>query len=1235
MADLGFAWGAVKRAVRGEVIPSSTMAAIRRRGGEAVPTGTRPPTRPLPPGEEALRGTAFEDSVGNLVRQGEGTPGRYIVTSEGQVVSEAGQRVARLEWALEQGLITGDIKGIQRVAGALETYEKTGLVPAAAGTKATGTPALAGVADRLEAAMSITGTTFDREVLRFSDVIWDAVKTTPRQLKQRIAELRGQAIDAAHPVRAGEIDDALRSFNGDATATARILQQMYRNTQRGRLGRLKVLQKELGDKITELRPAWYKARGIRADRLNAVSRPLLGRHEGQIMLPGGRGVHPMWQNQVYPEEIAVRMTKLLNDEASAWLKVAAIISSTLRLPIAAIDLSFGGIQLMLAHLDPLTVKAAIKADLLGAAAFINPRVFDRYIAREVASMNQRIFYAGAQRPFEFFESMGYLSKMAGKIPGGKLVVGQTYGRGQAAFSMASTVYKNEMWKATSARWIKKGQGAAYARFLDRQSGMMSFNQLGMPANLQAFAAGWVSFAPQYTMSVVSLVAEIFKGGMTGAAARGHISRAIGAGVVYYVTLMNLLDKPIYLNPITDGKKFMSAEINGRWIGLGSKIVGLMRLSTDIAASAFSVGENEPMDFLTLDRWKNPVFRGWFVQSAVLPSLIRDVATQTDFQGYPLETPEEWASWALEHVTPIFAQDTLFDKSGVPVTKLAIGADFFGWRTSSESRWERLNDRILHLKGIDVVSGLSDEQRKAIEDGDTVLSTLNRVQKIELFEAFPELEPLYQASAADALLRASETFKNYQQSIVSIRETATDGLKGSLLDVQEKGENTKWLRDRYNNIMATYGDQNTIIHDVEEYQPIFEEWEENKEKRIEDAHVIDRAYWAYIEQVASGDYQLRNGDFDFDAYKNSLQLFRDEWGEDAYQNVLKILKDRRTRRDFPEWSIRLWEDRSALSDAKYWELPNQALRLMSQQDLDDDRVPEQFRAGVEALLAAESEEDREALIAADPDLDRDWRAELRQADPEMDARLALWGYGGKLQSKEAYDLVVQWGKELGIPLEAMGLTIPPRQHLDAYFGLNQVVAQTSGSSAEARLFKLENPEYLAWGIEQGVWSDDLSTENLNALRLQVEWRETSDEYGALTEREARREFKQAHRDWADDMRRVEASEKEVPAPAIEGYVTYYAVLDTGKPEGWDRWWQDDRALRDSPAFYAYALETLGWQSRDFSKIPSEVFEKAYNETYINLRKPDGSADRAARAAFRREDPDFDAEGAKAGLWKAME
>ncbi|KKK51606.1 hypothetical protein LCGC14_3113270, partial [marine sediment metagenome] len=106
---------------------------------------------------------------------------------------------------------------------------------------------------------------------------------------------------------------------------------------------------------------------------------------------------------------------------------------------------------------------------------------------------------------------------------------------------------------------------------------------------------------------------------------------------------------------------------------------------------------------------------------------------------------------------------------------------------------------------------------------------------------------------------------------------------------------------------------------------------------------------------------------------------------------------------------------------------------------------------------------------------------------------------------------------------------------------------------------------------------------------------------------------------------------VPEKAVKGYVDYYKVLYEGRPEGWEEWWGDDRVLRDNPAFFQFAQDTWGWRDRDFDNIPSVAFEMAWNEDYLALRDTEGDADRNGRLWYRFNNPAFDKEGIRTGMF----
>jgi len=147
-----------------------------------------------------------------------------------------------------------------------------------------------------------------------------------------------------------------------------------------------------------------------------------------------------------------------------------------------------------------------------------------------------------------------------------------------------------------------------------------------------------------------------------------------------------------------------------------------------------------------------------------------------------------------------------------------------------------------------------------------------------------------------------------------------------------------------------------------------------------------------------------------------------------------------------------------------------------------------------------------------------RDEWRALNPEDDARLAMWGYGGRIQTQKAYDLVKQWCNELGVPLEHLSCWLPPEVIAETYFKYIDAVNEFTAGSAEARLIRLEDPEFQAWGKEAYDWKD-IDT-HIESLRISVKWGEMDDRYDAL-DPDDRPAFLEANSEYADDRRRRDA------------------------------------------------------------------------------------------------------------------
>ena len=99
---------------------------------------------------------------------------------------------------------------------------------------------------------------------------------------------------------------------------------------------------------------------------------------------------------------------------------------------------------------------------------------------------------------------------------------------------------------------------------------------------------------------------------------------------------------------------------------------------------------------------------------------------------------------------------------------------------------------------------------------------------------------------------------------------------------------------------------------------------------------------------------------------------------------------------------------------YWELPFTPIY-----QLDEEDVPSEYLFLWSIHESLETDKEKRDFRAKYPILSKDWRAEYRLANPQDDANLYFFGYAGKLQSKQAYDMAVGMAKDFGISVDNIG------------------------------------------------------------------------------------------------------------------------------------------------------------------------------------------------------------------------
>jgi len=1515
----------INRAIRGEAIPEQTLRAMERRFPEM---GAR--LRQTVTGKEspAAFGSVEDDIFGYpMPERFEGITAEAIrPTVEGIKGLEAVPVAPRI--IVEK--VQPNLEGINRIVEGLE-----GVSGVTAEVRSVLQDGVKAITEAVKPGITVA----EREALggRLTDTWGKLLGLTEKARAAGNAEL----------VRV--LEDAASFVGKTGTAVEPLLAELKSVTfpVKGKQAQLTDLRAEVNELKIGRRQAAALAREQRKVRLEQMRQPEIG--EGYIMQPFAGG-------KIYNQEFIDNFNRFFGyDPGSKILRTTADVAGILRITKAAGDFSFMAIQGLpsfgLSHAYMIqNPKIGVKmmgswynALFQSVASFFSPDVFARWMAKNEEAVLGRVANGGSVRAVDLFTTLEARTGLANIAQKGMRAIPlKPYHRFELAFLASGEYIRDTFWKILGPKYAARGESRELARYLDRITGITDSQALGIPTTVRQFEQSFMWFAPNYTRASLTVVADVFRGGMTGAESRKALGGLIAAGAIYFMGTQLAISAAkgepeeeawerirtgfgIQIDPITNettwspDARFMSIQIGDRFFGIGGFWYGLVRLAGNMKNTWDEEGDRERIDFIkiikngSLNRRDNPFIYWWFSRASPLVGAGFEFATGREYMGHGIspeglpifEDPASYALWTVKRFEPIWAEqglnwmvpglardneipETTLQKVLVPVTEL------FGVRQWPEGSWSDFYERASELIAAMDPTTLDEKQRAAWEAGKLGWGELTPLQQTGLRSQYADLQADYEKAQEDSAARASGPYQDYYDRVRNEKENYYGlGFTGNLerpgvVDELLAGDlDTREMREKWGDKGMVYGGILDSIRREPRYAPAMEHQAKIEDERGEIYGFQDEVALAKYITIIYSEHLKPNGDPDWDRIDRDVDELIEEIGEDTYQRILKMYSQKKLLDGLHPILIRLSDDKQVLS-RDYWRLPYKEFQDMTEEDILKGNVLAENVSMVRGFLAAETDEEREALIEAQPLLARDWRGDWRRANPEDDARLTLWGYGGKIQSMEAYNLVTQWSQELGIPLEQIGMGLPPRSLIPHQFEQNKIVAETSPSSWETKLYNLENPEWLGWQIEQGIKTDDLSDESIDALRLKVQHRpdietyesygnrksdayiesdeerrttreayleahpefrdnrrrvdmyelgatdltliEVDVQYGQVTDehgagsaeamlfrvdnpplntfgqdedtfgwapidesripiwridvkypveddtydveiperfasiadkserdaavRDARATFLEEDEPYRKDRRRRQGYEIDVPTGLIEkhvaineltakgfrqerylrdnqdyyeqvwlnkdvldnaavdfskipderyddlrdkwaeqfdqyetelpeqvkhiaddteraealqalrdklfaaspgffddrlradafarlvpggltsAYVDYYGVLYRGKPEGWEKWWADDRVLMENPGFFNFAKATWDWSDRDFSLVGTVDFERKYNEEYINLRLPDGKADADARKLYRFKDREFDIEGARIGVWKTL-
>jgi len=857
------------------------------------------------------------------------------------------------------------------------------------------------------------------------------------------------------------------------------------------------------------RGPFWQAKSEKALEMEKIRQP--GIEHGYIM-------QPMFGGRLYDREFIDVVNMWFGHKSGLKaLRFTSDLAGILRITKAALDFSWQAIQGMpsfgLAHAY-LLINPPIGVKLMGqwyrgfwysVNSFFRPEVFYKMMKGKFGKLStERIGFGGSSQAIDYFEVLGAKTGFGGfGAKALRRIPLDPFGRAEVAWLSGGEYVRNTFWEILAPSAIKRGQEFQLVRFLDRMTGIIDTAGMGVPQLTRQLESSFMWFAPRYTRACASVLASIFRGGYTGQMARKALGGMVSAGVLYYSALQyglaTLEGKShddawdsvlegfgVVQDPITKewgwkpSARFMTIKIGNYYMGLGSFWYGLLRLSGNIMATVNEVGDREIIDFIKIIKngsvnRDNPFVYWWFTRTSPVTSNIVQLAEHRDFLGYPIESVDEYLMhiakmfepiWLEQGVNPLVFPSWSTDAE-IPeglARQLIIPAELFGLRTFPESGWVRFYDKAKEYIPSMPREELDEAQIGAWRDDKLEWAHLTDVQKMNLLARYSDLNDLYIEAQADSAVRDSGIWGQWQEVMAESKEIYYDRinqLTGQLI----MGEiDTREYRDMAGEAGQMYGVSLETIERDPTYSDIYNYFAKKEEEEDKYGFLDDIAMAEYSSRILFAEDMVDiDGNYDWDERDRRISDFIEKWGLATYERILKYYEEKKRIEGLNEVWLRKAHD-TELIGRDYWDLPWKPIIDIS---LSSD-VPAPYLPLWQTYISLKTDEEREAFIVKHPDFTRDWRTEYRIANSNIDAMLALWGYGGNLQSAEAYNLVEKWGAELGIPLDQMGLGLPPRNLVKNYFEYKAISAEHGGNSREAKGYRYDNPEFDEWGQENWGW-----------------------------------------------------------------------------------------------------------------------------------------------------------------------
>jgi len=534
--------------------------------------------------------------------------------------------------------------------------------------------------------------------------------------------------------------------------------------------------------------------------------------------------------------------------------------------------------------------------------------------------------------------------------------------------LRNSVYRNADNKAEALQGLTS--------FLNKATGALDPIAAGIPRSQSAVERAFVFFSPRYTRASFSLMADAFRGGVQGAEARKSLLGLAGFGMGTYIASSLALGQEPELDPRSS--KFMTVEINGNRIGLGSFWMSFARAATKL-------GDNMLTDEDILEEQQNnPIFQYLRGRTSPITGLGYEIWTGKDYLGRPFESNIDLLKHIGKAPLPFSIEGALLDDAYNNTSEKLTGAPFEmgGMRVRPLSIWERrmdFRDELAWEKHGKQWKELNQVQKKNLEAESENLTRLNEdVKKVV-------------AEGDNKVMDQLEVY--YDQQEVIQQEYDNELREGISLMQEEQFFTTRELRSvilktANNNKRIAYDILNKRTEEGKDLEDVNTYFTQMAQKFSDDTQPEDVAYRAFLTDIISNENWDKPGGYDWLARDEAIEDFKVKWGSDIFAYVEERLK---IGQNLPPIISEYYNARNKYQF--YWDASEQAV-------IEDMPFPEYAQKLRTEYIRATSTE--QLILAENPDLKEinnkisATKKYLREGNPGLDAFLFRWGYAGKLK-----------------------------------------------------------------------------------------------------------------------------------------------------------------------------------------------------------------------------------------------